>query len=234
MKALTLVFLCLGLGLALLIFNNGSGRTLGMDNDDFGRLVYLVPIAGLLAAGIVQGRRGPLGEVARQLAIWLVIILGLVAAYLYRDEARSFGARMTAGLLPGTAVVVTTSDGGNEVIIHKTQGGHFQTNVSVEGKVLPMLVDTGASSVVLSYEDARAVGLDPKSLNYTVSVMTANGAAMAAPVRLSEMTIGPIIRRDVRAMVAEQGKLDESLLGMTFLSTLDYMQMRTDELRLRD
>jgi aspartyl protease family protein len=234
MKPLTLVFLCLGLGLALLIFNHGSGRTLGMQNEDFGRLIYLIPIAGLLGAGILQGRRGPLGQVARQFAIWLLIILALVAAYLYRDDARSFGARMTAGLLPGTAVVVTTSDGSNEVIIHKTRGGHFQTNVSVGGKVLPMLVDTGASSVVLSYEDARAIGLAPSSMNYTVSVMTANGAAMAAPVRLDEMSIGPIVRRDVRALVAEEGKLDESLLGMTFLSTLDYMQMRTDELRLRD
>jgi aspartyl protease family protein len=234
MKALTLVLLCLGVGLALLIFNNDSGRTLGLDNDDFGRLIYLIPIAALLSAGILQGRRGALGQVVRQFAIWLVIILGLVAAYLYRDDARSFGARMTAGLLPGTAVVVTTSDGSNEVIIHKTRGGHFQTNVAVDGKVLPMLVDTGASSVVLSFEDARAIGLDPKSLNYTVSVMTANGQAMAAPVRLTEMAIGPIVRRDVRAMVAEEGKLDESLLGMTFLSTLDYLQMRTDELRLRD
>lgn len=234
MKALTLVLLCLGVGLALLIFNNDSGRTLGLDNDDFGRLIYLIPIAALLSAGILQGRRGALGQVVRQFAIWLVIILGLVAAYLYRDDARSFGARMTAGLLPGTAVVVTTSDGSNEVIIHKTRGGHFQTNVAVDGKVLPMLVDTGASSVVLSFEDARAIGLDPKSLNYTVSVMTANGQAMAAPVRLTEMAIGPIVRRDIRAMVAEEGKLDESLLGMTFLSTLDYLQMRTDELRLRD
>ncbi len=234
MKLLTIILVCLGIGLALLIFNDSSGRTFGMANEDFGRLVYLIPIAALLSAGILQGRRGPIGQVVRQFAIWLIIILGLVAAYLYRDDARSFGARMTAGLLPGTAVVVTTSDGSNEVIIHKTRSGHFQTNVSVEGKVLPMLVDTGASSVVLSYEDARAIGLDPTSLSYTVSVMTANGAAMAAPVRLSEMAIGPIVRRDVRAMVAERGKLDESLLGMTFLSTLDYLQMRTDELRLRD
>jgi aspartyl protease family protein len=234
MKALTLVFLCLGVGLALLIFNHDSGRTLGLDNEDFGRLIYLLPIAALLSAGVIQGRRGAIGQVARQFAIWLLIILALVTAYLYRDDARSFGARITAGLLPGTAVVVTASDGSSEVIIHKTRGGHFQTNVSVEGKVLPMLVDTGASSVVLSYEDARAVGLDPAKLNYSVSVMTANGAAMAAPVRLSEMAIGPIVRRNIRAMVAEQGKLDQSLLGMTFLSTLDYLQMRTDELRLRD
>ena len=67
-----------------------------------------------------------------------------------------------------------------------------------------------------------------------MTVMTANGRAQAAPVRLSEVSIGPIVRRDVRAMVAEEGRLDESLLGMTFLSTLSSMQMQSDELRLKD
>jgi aspartyl protease family protein len=234
MNALTIVLVFLGLGLAVLLFNHDSGQTLGLDNEDFSQLVYLVPIAALLSIGVLAGRRGKAGEVLRQLAIWLVIILALVAAYLYRDDARNFGARMTAGLLPGTAVVVKTSDGGNEVVIHKTRGDHFQTNVTVDGKVLPMLVDTGASSVVLSWEDARRIGLKPQDLRFTVTVMTANGRATAAPVRLDEISIGPIVRRGIRAMVAEEGRLDESLLGMTFLSTLGSLQMQTDELRLRD
>ena len=234
MNALTIVFAILGIGLAFLMFNHDGGRTMGIDNDDFGRLIYLIPIAALLGAGVLAGRRGSLNVVFQQLAIWLVIIMGLVVAYLYRDDARAVAGRVTAGLLPGTAVVVQTSDGSNEVIIHKTRGGHFQTNVGIDGKVLGMLVDTGASTVVLSYEDARAVGLDPKTLNYSVTVMTANGRAQAAPVRLDEVAIGPIVRRNVRAMVAEEGRLGESLLGMSFLSTLGSLQMQTDELRLRD
>ena len=64
--------------------------------------------------------------------------------------------------------------------------------------------------------------------------MTANGPALAAPVTLEEFAIGPIERRNIRATVAAEGKLDRSLLGMSFLSTLDTLQMRTDELRLRD
>jgi aspartyl protease family protein len=234
MNGLTVVLLILGAGLALLVYNHDSGRTFGMANEDFGSLVYLIPIAALLSAGVLQGRRGNLGTVARQLAIWLVIIMALVAAYLYRNDFSSFGARMTAGLMPGTAVVTTASDGSSEVVIHKTLGNHFQANVGVDGKVLPMLVDTGASSIVLTYEDARRIGLDPSALSYSVTVMTANGRAQAAPVRLNEVSIGPIVRRDVRAMVAEEGRLDESLLGMTFLSTLSSMQMQSDELRLKD
>ncbi len=228
-NALTGILIVLGIGLALLIFNHDTGQTFGIDNDSFGRMLYLLPIAGLLGAGILAGRRGPAGEVLRNIAIWLLIVLGLVTAYLYRDDARNVAARVTAGLLPGTAVVMTTSEGGNEVIIHKTRGSHFQTNVSVEGKTLPMLVDTGASTVVLSYDDARAIGLNPQTLNFTVSVMTANGRAMAAPIRLDEIAIGPIVRKNIRAMVAEDGRLGESLLGMSFLSTLGSLQMQTDE-----
>ncbi|MND37442.1 hypothetical protein D3C80_281280 [compost metagenome] len=233
MNGLTFVLLVLGAGLALLVFNHSSGQTFGIDNNDFGQLIYLVPIAGLLGAGILAGRRGGRNEALRNLAIWLVIILGLVAAYLYRNDANQFAGRMVAGLMPGRAVVVTGSDG-NEVIIQKALGGHFQADVAVDGKNIPMLVDTGASSVVLSFEDASAVGIDTGGLAYTVRVMTANGPAMAAHVRLDEIAIGPISRRNVRAMVARDGMLDESLLGMSFLSTLSSLNMQTDELRLRD
>ena len=170
----------------------------------------------------------------RNIAIWLLIALALVALYLYRDDARNVAARMTAGLLPGTAVVVTTSEGQNEVVVHKTRGSHFQTNVRVNGQVIPMLVDTGASTVVLSYDDARAIGFDPGKLDFSVTVMTANGRAQAAPVRLEKISIGPIERKNIRAMVAEDGRLGESLLGMSFLSMLGSLQMQTDELRLRD
>ncbi|MDO1584656.1 retropepsin-like aspartic protease family protein [Rhizobium oryzicola] len=234
MKGLTLVLLILGVGLALLVFNHDTGQTFGMANEDFGRLVYMLPIAALLSAGVLAGRRGPAHEVLRNIAIWLLIIFVLVAGYIYRDDFTQFGARMTAGLMPGSAVVVTTSEGGQEVILHRAMGGHFRARVDVNGKTVPMLVDTGASAVVLTYQDAERLGLKPEALTYSVRVQTANGAAYAAPVRLDTVGIGPIERSSIRAMVAEKGKLEESLLGMTFLSTLGSLQMQTDQLKLRD
>lgn len=234
MNRLTFVLALLGIGLALLIFNDADGRTLGMDNDQFSKLIYLLPIAALLSAGILTGRRGSLSAAARQMLIWVVIILGLVAAYLYRDDFQRFGDRLLAGLMPGRAVVVTTSEGTQEIILHKSMSGHFEANVTVNGKPVHMLVDTGASSVVLSSSDAQAIGLNPENLSFTVSIMTANGRSNAAAVRLSELAIGPIVRRDIPALVASEGRLDQSLLGMSFLSTLGSLQMQTDELRLRD
>lgn len=233
MNRLTIVLAILGIGLAILLFSNDSGRIFGLESDEFGRFVYLLPIALMLSAGIWASRRG-IGETMRQLLIWLVIILALATLYLYRQEAFGVGNRLLAGLVPGRAVVVTTSEGGEEVILHKLLDGHFAADVSVDGQTISMLVDTGASMVALSHEDAVRIGIDPSQLTYSMTVMTANGRARAAPVTLDQVAIGPIIRNNVAASVAEDGRLDQSLLGMSFLETLGSLQMQTDELRMRD
>jgi aspartyl protease family protein len=158
----------------------------------------------------------------------------VVIGYLYRDDAMGVADRVFAGLVPGHAVVTTTGDGQNQIILQRGTGGHFSTKVSINGVDVPMMVDTGASSIVLRAEDAAKLGLDPDQLNYGVTVSTANGTALAAPVRLRQVAIGPIIRSDVRALVTQPGRLDSGLLGMSFLSTLDSVQIRGDELRLTD
>ncbi|RYC12183.1 TIGR02281 family clan AA aspartic protease [Ciceribacter ferrooxidans] len=233
MMRLLVVFLILGFGLVVLLFTNGGARNFGMDDDSFGEMIRLLPFALLLSVGILASRRS-LGETVRQMALWLLIILALVTGYLYRGELRSVGERLLAGLVPGRAVVVTASDGGAEVVLQKSLGGHFVTSVDVDGVSVPMVVDTGASSVALSYEDALRIGIDPARLNFTRTILTANGRAMAAPARLRQVAIGPILRTDVEGLVVEDGKLDQSLLGMSFLSTLQSLQMQSDELRLRD
>jgi aspartyl protease family protein len=233
MSRLTIFLLILGIGLAILVFNNGNDRIMGMETDDFGRMVYLLPIALMLSAGIWASRRN-IGETMRNLMIWLVIILALATVYLYRQDLLGVGNRLLAGLVPGRAVVVTTSEGGSEIILHKLLNGHFEADVSVNGQTIQMLVDTGASLVALSHADAERIGIIPENLDYSMTVMTANGRTRAAPVTLDRVAIGPIVRTGVAASVAEDGKLDQSLLGMSFLETLGSMQMQTDELRLRD
>lgn len=234
MNRMTVVLLLLAVGLGLLLFNHDSGRTFGIENDKFAHIVYLAPMAALLSVGILAGGRSSFGSVIRQLAVWLVIILGLVSVYLYRYDLQTFGDRLLGGLMPGRAVVVTTAGGEQEIVLQKSMSGHFEADVGVNGKTIPMLVDTGASSVVLANADAAAIGIDTGSLRYSVPVMTANGRTAAAPVTLSEIGIGPILRRNISALVAQDGQLGQSLLGMSFLSTLGSMQMQTDELRLRD
>lgn len=223
----------LAIGLAALILNHDSGRTMGMDNNDFGRLVTLSAIATMMAAGVLAGRR-QIGDSLRQAGIWLVIILILVTGYLYRFDLQQVGSRLTAGLIPGRAVVTTGVGGEQILVIHKGISGHYETEVTIDGTPLRMLVDTGASSVVLSYDDAMRLGINPDNLVYSIDVSTANGRARAAPVTLREVAIGPILRGTIRGMVTEQGRLDQSLLGMSFLETLGSIEITRDELRLRD
>lgn len=223
----------LGFGLAMLLFNHENGSTFGLGNDNFGQLVQLAAIGTLLASGFLAVR-GRMGETLRNAALWLLILLIFAAGYIYRDDFQSVAGRLTAGLIPGRAVVTTDASGEQILVLHKMDHGHFQVDAQINGGSTSLLVDTGASSVVLSYADAERLGLRPETLDFSLMVSTANGTAVAAPVRLDSVAIGPIERRDVRAVVAGPGKLEQSLLGMTFLGTLGAIEIRGDELRLRD
>ena len=139
------------IGLVVLVVNHDSGQSFGMDNEAFGRLVVALSILLMISTGILVGRRS-LGQSLRQMAIWVLIALVLVTGYLYRGDFRSIGERVLAGLMPGRAVTVTTADGRAEVILHKTLGGHFETTVDLGTTSVPVLIDTGASSVALRYE----------------------------------------------------------------------------------
>lgn len=99
---------------------------------------------------------------------------------------------------------------------------------------MPLLFDTGASAVVLSYADARRAGIDVASLRFDTPVTTANGTGRAAMVTIAEMDVGGIKRRNVSAFVADRGALNGSLLGMTFLSTLSRYSVAGDKLELAD
>jgi len=98
---------------------------------------------------------------------------------------------------------------------------------------MTLLVDTGATTVVLKPADAERIGVDTGDLSYTVPVQTANGTTYAAPVRLRSLAIGPLEVNDVNALVAPAGSLKENLLGMSFLRRLRSYEFSKDYLTLR-
>lgn len=222
----------LGFGLLALLFNRHGGTVFGIPDDSFASLLVLSCWALFLVGGVLAS--GRVGEIVRNLVIWAVILLALSAIYLYRYNLQEFGAEMTAGLIPGLPVTRTGLNGATQVILHKTQSGHFETMGSVDGRRVRFLIDTGASQVVLSYRDAQAVGIDVSKLAFNQTVQTANGQAKAAPTRLASVALGPIRREDIRASVSAPGMLDESLLGMNFLGTLTSLRMNRDMLVLQD
>lgn len=110
--------------------------------------------------------------------------------------------------------------------------GYFVLMAAVAGTETRFLIDTGASVVVLTREDAAAAGLQPDMLDYTVRLKTANGEIAAAPVLLREIAIGNMRMPDVEAVVVRT-PLDISLLGGSFLSRLAGYEVRPDALTLR-
>jgi aspartyl protease family protein len=175
-----------------------------------------------------------LGQAARQLGIWALILVALVTAYVYREDAQQVASRVTAGLIPGRASTTVDENGFNTVMLYKGQAGHFLADTLVDGSPISMMVDTGATTIALSYEDAQRAGLNPQNLAFNSIVMTANGPARSAYVTIPQLSVGGISRTNLQAGVAERGKLDKSLLGMNFLSTLSSFSFSGDELKLRD
>jgi aspartyl protease family protein len=232
-RLLWIIIALIGATLLLLIANNDSGSTLGIQNDDFARFAYM-SIWGVVLGSALLGSGIPLGHFLRSIAIWIIIILALVAGYQYRYELQDVGHRITAGLIPGSPISNRDGNGVITVTLAKADNGHFEVRGEVNGATVPFMVDTGASSIVLSSEDARRAGLDPDELSYKTPIMTANGSTTAANVTLDSVKIGAIERRNIRAMVAQDGRMAGSLLGMNFLNTLSGFSVRGDRLILSD
>ena len=112
--------------------------------------------------------------------------------------------------------------------------GHFIAKAEIDGSDITVMVDTGASVVALSFEDADEIGLRPASLTYDTPVMTANGQTNAARVTLRRVEIDGVRVRDVAGMVLPAGSMDGSLLGMSFLSHLRSFRIEDGVLRLED
>lgn len=117
--------------------------------------------------------------------------------------------------------------------IERGGDGHWRAEGRVNGRKIELLVDTGATLVALTPDDAEAAGIDVKKLRFDARVRTASGSARAAEVTVERIQIGNVRVRDVRAMVVERG-LPVSLLGMSFLSRLEQFDVRGQTLRLRD
>ena len=121
---------------------------------------------------------------------------------------------------------------GDEVRVRADRQGHFIVDAAINGRPVTLMADTGASVVVLSFEDAERLGLSPRSRDFTGLAQTANGVSRIAPVTLDRVRIDNITLYGIQAAVAEPGALSGNLLGMSFLGKLSRFEMKGDELVL--
>ncbi len=143
------------------------------------------------------------------------------------ETTREFEARKS-----GVPAPARTSES-NSITVLPSAGGHFHVETTVNGSPLRMMVDTGATVVALTKEDARRIGVNPTPADFKVIISTANGNVRAAPILLKEITIGEISVRNVGAVVQPDSLMQESLLGMSFLSKLSHFEISGGRLVLQ-
>jgi aspartyl protease family protein len=225
---ISLLFVGLAVALCVLLLQQSEvtwAELTRLDDSSIETKIMALALAGMIALALFGQR---FSHPLQSAIVWALIALILVLGYAYRFELRDVADRVLAQLVPGRAATR-----GRTVEIARGAGGSFSVVTQVNGARIAMVLDTGASAVVLSPEAAKAAGLPLEVLNYSVHVDTANGRTRAAPVTLDRLSIGGITERSVPALIAQPGQLRTNLLGMSFLNRLESWEVRGDRLLLR-
>jgi aspartyl protease family protein len=158
--------------------------------------------------------------------ITLAATAGAVVAYGDPDQiARA--SHKVSHMLRGQSVPAAPA-----VQIPRGQSGEFALRAKINGVSAPMVIDTGATSVVLTWETAKAIGLPLEMLEYDVDLETAGGHTKAARLTLDRLAVGQLVEKSVPALVMQRGQMKTNLLGMTFLDRLESWGVRADTLML--
>ena len=192
-----------------------------------------------------SGTRLLLGEAAS----WVVVASLCVGAVVYFDQIKAV-MHTALGTDPSRVMATTgvpapdtlspdtpaarAEHGGYVVELKSGSDGHYHAEAEINGRAVQVLVDTGATMVAMTYEDAEAAGIFVTDKDFTHRTATANGAARVAPIMLNRVTVGDITVRNVRGVVSEPGALGITLLGMSFLGQLERVDMRSGTLILED
>ncbi|SLN36638.1 hypothetical protein TRL7639_01786 [Falsiruegeria litorea R37] len=190
------------------------------DADSAARLGYLGLLGAAVLMWFVTQNRQSLGKTMQQALVWVFIFIGVIAVIGLWEDIRNTTAPTGR---------MTTTD--NSVVVPRAQDGHYYLQLLVNDKPVDFLVDTGASQIVLSQDDATRIGIELNDLNYFGRALTANGEVRTAPTTLNTVVLGPFEDRELTAWVNE-GEMDQSLLGMEYLQRFSSLEITSQALTL--
>jgi len=209
-------------GAAFLLGGLSLAIPLSGDVDPY--LVRGVLVMVIFGGAAAYWSRSSWMRLAKVAGLWIVIIVGISSFYIFKSD---FSGRFMAAIDPSG--VSSTSEG---LLVHRGRDGHFWLRASINGSTILMMVDTGASNVVLSPDDARKIGFNISKLRFDRRAQTANGNVSYAVVRADSLAIGDTEFTDV--MVTVNGSdMSGSLLGMAVLDRFSSIEFRGDTLILR-
>ncbi len=188
--------------------------------DHILQLIFLIMLGSAVVYWFFVTHHQSINRTAQQIFAWGLIFVGVIAAVaLWQDVKEE--------ILPRQAI----SYQHRMVEVPRSPDGHFYLTLLVNSTEIPFVVDTGATKVVLSEQDAARLGIDPRSLVFRNRAVTANGEVMTAPISLDRIKVGEIIDRDIEAAV-NSGELDQSLLGMNYLQRWKRIELLQDKMIL--
>lgn len=188
-----------------------------MDANDTAHLFYLLILLGFVGFWFFATGAGNFLRGLQQAAAWALIFLIVIAGVGIWQESQ-------------TSNQVRIEDSG-EIVATRALDGHYHLSLDVNGVPTDFLVDTGATDIVLTRQDAEAAGLNVDNLNFIGRAHTANGEVRTAPVRLDQVSLGPVTDRNVYAVVND-GNMQQSLLGMGYLQRWGEIKITGGELIL--
>ena len=164
---------------------------------------------------------------------WGLLIAAIfLGAFYFVSNQAVMGRAGMAGPAPAAPAQAAVPDFGSELRIRVSPDGHYYADAFVNSTPVRFLVDTGATAIMLSAEDALRVGLRPAQHEYTRLGNTANGTIKLAPTTLREVRLGGFSAYEIDALVS-QAPVHVSLLGMGFLKRLQSWEVRSNQLFLR-
>jgi aspartyl protease family protein len=191
-----------------------------MSGDDKAYLFYMVLLLVFIGGSFIYSRRESINQTMQQALIWVLIFVGVIIAYGFQDTLKS-------QIFPSSVM----QNGVGSVMLTRARDGHFYAMLEINGQDIEFVIDTGASAIVLSKDDARRIGIDADNLNYLGHAQTANGAVKTAFVNLEIVRLGDITDYDLPASV-NGGELFGSLLGMDYLNLFSEFKMTGQTLTL--
>ncbi len=192
-----------------------------MDGDNLARLIYLVLLGSVIAGYFFAQNRNNLGKTAQQAAVWGLIFVGAVAVIGLWGDIRN-------SVMPSQSYI----EGQATVIVPRANDGHYYVTLDIDDTPVRFVIDTGASDVVLTQDDARKIGIDVDNLFFGGIANTANGEVRTARVKLHNVRLGEITDLVVSASV-NAGEMDTSLLGMSYLQRYNKIELGGGKMVLR-
>jgi len=184
-----------------------------MSGNDVGHLVYLVLLGSVILSYFLVSNRRNLGQTARHAVLWGLIFVGVIAGVGLWGDIRD-------DVLPQQSVFAEAG----RIEVPQARDGHFYLTAEVNGTPIRFVVDTGATDIVLSRDDAIRAGLNPDTLIYNGRAGTANGTVEIARAVTDTFAIGGVRDRDVSVSV-NGGEMRGSLLGMAYLRRFDRIEI---------